>query len=173
MFFCPNPFQWLWSCSFRYATITPPRISYPKQECRRSLAHYIPQVPFRLLVQPPHLPFPAKKLHYTAKKSRQPCRKRLPPAAFHYVPRHLLAAPSLHSRTARASPYTSKKSLHYVPLIFVQTREISNLFEHFRVQPKITVCNFLLVPVGSRLLYLLCFPLRPRTAPDHPPLKDS
>ena len=141
--FYRNPFHWLQSCSFRCATFTPPRISYPKQQ--PSFFHFITLRFISFFHSGTCSTLKKTSLH--GKKSRQPCRKRLPPAAFHYVPRHLLAAPSLHSQTARASPYTSKKITPFHS------------------------ANFLLASVGSRLLYLLCFPLRPRTAPDHPPLK--
>ena len=68
---------------------------------------------------------PARKKNYTSRqKLRQPCRKRLPPAAFHFVTRHLLAAPSLHSRTARASPLHKQKitSLRYANFLLVPFR---------------------------------------------------
>ena len=168
-FFCPNPFQRSLPCSFspfRYATlcsITPQNILYPKQECHRSFRklHSTSSIAFAHSVAT--LAQPAKN-YTTRQKLRQPCRKRQPSAAlisfaFFLLIRHsqipqapfasaLISCVSFAIATFRAtccrrplstrnclrlSLRQAKKSLHYVPPIFY------------------------LPPVGSRLLYLLCF----------------
>jgi hypothetical protein len=87
-----------------------------------------------------------KKTTLHSKNSASPAVNGSRPQALHSG---LSAADALSPlATACASPYCKqKKSRLYVPPIF-----------H-------------LPPVGSRLLYLICFPLRPRTVPDHPPKK--
>lgn len=151
-FFLPHPLIGL--CRVRFGRTS--RHSHrkilfkPKQESRRSFVLYIPQVPFRSLFPVATLAQPAKKTTLHSKKSRQPCRKRQPSAALISLSLHCgLPAAAALSPLATASP---------LPQSAVQKLRYAS---HF-VQ---------LLSVGSRLLYLLCFSLRPRTAPDHPPQK--
>lgn len=100
------------------------------------------QAPLFHSLHPHPCPTPKATLH--SKKSRQPC---------HFVVGvqrtscYLCPPPSLHSQTARASPFHKPKN-------------------HF--------ANFSLVPFRLRAVLPVRFiPLRPHTAPDHPPLKFS
>jgi hypothetical protein len=98
----------------------------------------------------PALAFPAKKLHFTAKTCASPAASgRQPQPSFRCATLRAICVCHPRSTRRRLAPLhsTGKKSLRYTPPIFYLFRS------------------------GSRLFYLRCFVLRPRTAPDHPPLK--
>ena len=151
-FFCPNPFQRSLPCSFWSClpTLTPQNILYPKQECRRSLRklHSTSSISFAHSVATLALTHKKTTLH--SKNSASPAvngSRPQPSFRYRYIPGYLPPPPSLHSQRLAPLPQSAVQTLHFIPL-----------FVH-------------LLSVGSGLLYLLCFPLRPRTAPDHPPQK--
>lgn len=114
----------------------------PKLQACVLVRSIVSQAPLFHSLHPHPCTTPKATLH--SKKSRQPC---------HFVVGvqrtscYLCPPPSLHSQTARASPFHKPKN-------------------HF--------ANFSLVPFRLRAVLPVRFiSLRPHTAPDHPPLKYS
>ena len=157
-FFCP-PFQRLWSCSLYFvpqSARTTTTFIKPKQEqsFHRSLRSCLTSFTHSFL----HLPCPQK--NYTAQQKHTPAlrfQRRLSEPSLQIAHSFLISLFSFRLSLpatfvplaigSRLSLRQAGKALHFVSLL-----------SH-------------LPSFGSGLLYLLGFPLRPRTAPDHPPLK--
>lgn len=130
-----------------------------KTQARAVIPSLITFVPHFIHSFIPALALPAKKTTLHSKNIRQPCvfnvgcqsplYKSLIRSSFRFFP-FWLSLPATFVPLAigsRLSLRQAGKALHFVSLL-----------SH-------------LPSFGSGLLYLLGFPLRPRTAPDHPPLK--
>lgn len=161
--FFAHPFQRSLPCSFWsfLPPLTPQNnCLIPKQECRRSFVHFIPQATFIHSFTSSHLPKPTKKFTTLQKY-----------------------APALRFQRSRPQP-SLQIALSFLnrffPLVLSASATLSPLADGSRLSlrqaEKALHCVtplFHLPSVGSRLFYLLCFSLCPRTAPDHPPLFNS
>ena len=144
-FFCPNPFQRLRSCSFRYTPFTPPRIINPSKRSHSFTPfrkHFITFFHSRPC-------FSCKKTSLHAKNRASPACSTLAATALIplcFIAGYLCLPPSLHSQSARLLMQQPKNALHSATL-------------H---------CAAFLV-LRSGLFYLRCFVATPTPTPTtHP-----